>query len=275
MASPTSRFGVLALVLLSLGHPVKATETGVNDCSKFKEFGLPQNADRMLCKRAFLVGYSSKTKTPLWTIERMGRGRIPISRGGESGSFAEDTEVPSGIRSLLADYEGSGYDRGHLVAAGNHVDDPVALAETYLLSNIAPQVGPGFNRGIWRSLEEAVRNYAQCTSDLLIVTGVYFAEDNTKMTTIGDGRVGVPLGFYKVLLEPSTRRMIAFLAKNEPYRGVLLATLVTSVDDVERISGQDFFDRLPASVTKSAESLAPKKEWGMRTQVSLCTISSD
>ncbi|MBM3338456.1 MAG: DNA/RNA non-specific endonuclease [Betaproteobacteria bacterium] len=272
MASPTSRFGILLTVLLTLSHPVKATEADVDDCSKFKEFGLPQNADRILCKRAFLVGYSSKTKTPLWTIERMGRGRIPISRGGESGSFAEDAEIPSGIRSLLADYEGSGYDRGHLVAAGNHVDDPVALAETYLLSNIAPQVGPGFNRGIWRSLEEAVRNYAQCTSDFLIVTGVYFAENNTEMKTIGDGRVGVPLGFYKVLLEPSTRRMIAFLAKNEPYRGLPLASLVTSVDEVERISGQDFFDRLPMSISTPTESLAPTKEWGIVQRNGVCQI---
>lgn len=263
---------MLLTVLLSLGHPVKATEAGVNDCSKFREFGLPQNADRMLCKRAFLVGYSSQTKTPVWTIERMGRGRIPISKGGESGSFAEDAEVSAGIRSLLTDYEGSGYDRGHLVAAGNHVDDPVALSETYLLSNVVPQVGPGFNRGIWKSLEEAVRNYAQCTSDLLITTGVYFPEDNTKMKTIGDGRVGVPLGFYKVLLEPSTGRMIAFLAKNEPYRGVPLASLVTSVDEVERVSGQDFFDRLPTSVSTHAESLALKREWGITQRDGVCQI---
>ena len=273
MASSTSRFGILLVVLLSLGHPVKVAEAGVNDCSKFKEFGLPQKADRVLCKRAFLVGYSSQTKTPAWTIERMGSGRIPISKGSESGSFAEDAEIPPGGRALLSDYEGSGYDRGHLVAAGNHVDDPGALAETYLLSNIAPQVGPGFNRGIWRNLEEAVRNYAQCASDLLIVTGVYFAEDNTKMKTIGDGRVGVPLGFYKVLLEPSTRRMIAFLANNEPYRGVPLAALVTSVDEVERISGQDFFDLLPAAVTVSTESLFPKSEWGAEQRDGGCQLN--
>lgn len=272
MASSTSRFGILLTVLLSLYQPVKAIAAGVDDCSKFKEFGLPQNADRVLCKRAFLVGYSDKTKTPVWTIERMSRAQIPISKGGESAQFAEDGDIPHGVRSLLSDYEASGYDRGHLVAAGNHVDDPVALAETYLLSNIAPQVGPGFNRGIWRSLEEAVRNYAQCTNDLLIVTGVYFSNDITKMKTIGDGRVGVPLGFYKVLLEPSTRRMIAFLAKNEPYRGEPLATLVTSVDEVERISGQDFFDRLPASVSTPAESLAPKNEWGIARRSGVCQI---
>ena len=202
----------------------------------------------------------------------MGRGRIPISKGGESGSFAEDTVIPLSSRALLSDYGGSGYDRGHLVAAGNHVDDPVALSETYLLSNIAPQVGPAFNRGIWRSLEEAIRNYAQCTSDLLIVTGVYFAEDNTKRKTIGDGRVGVPIGFYKVLLEPSSGRMIAFVAKNEPHRSATLASLVTSVDEVERLSNQDFFSGLPTSLSTPAESLAPKKEWGTVQRDGACRI---
>jgi endonuclease G len=102
---------------------------------------------------------------------------------------------------------------------------------------------------------------------------VYFAEEHAEMKTIGDGRVGVPLGFYKVLYEPSTRRMIAFLAKNKPYRGVPIATLVTSVDEVERISGQDFFDRLPTSVSIPIESLAPQTEWGIAQRNGACQLN--
>jgi len=262
----------LSLVLLSLGGPVKATEPTPDDCNRLSDLGVPQYADLVLCKRAFLVGYSYQTKTPAWTIERMSRTRIPISRGEESGSFAPDVAIPLIHRAALVDYTGSGFDRGHLVAAGNHVDDAIALAETYLFSNVAPQVGSGFNRGIWKSLEEAVRNYAQCSDDLYVITGVYFPKDATTMRFIGAGRVGVPLGFYKVLYEPKKNRMIAFIAKNEPHRRVGLASLATSVDAVESVSGQTFFDQLPSPLSAKIKSIAPNMEWTIAQEGGRCVI---
>lgn len=72
-----------------------------------------------------------------------------------SDNFRTDTKVKTGSASLT-DYRGSGYDRGHLAPAGDMKWSKTAMSESFYMSNMSPQK-PGFNRGIWRSLESLVR----------------------------------------------------------------------------------------------------------------------
>jgi endonuclease G, mitochondrial len=60
--------------------------------------------------------------------------------------FQEDEAIPEKFRAKLSDYFNSGYDRGHMVPAADAKTTQEALSETFLLSNVAPQVGNGFNR---------------------------------------------------------------------------------------------------------------------------------
>jgi DNA/RNA endonuclease G (NUC1) len=46
---------------------------------------------------------------------------------------------------LMKDFR-SGYDRGHMVPAADAKISQGAMDETFFLSNVAPQVGDGFNR---------------------------------------------------------------------------------------------------------------------------------
>lgn len=74
-------------------------------------------------------------------------------------------------RSENADYKGSGYDRGHLAAAGNHKVDQKHMEQTFFLSNMAPQVGVGFNRDSWNRLEKHVRKLTNIYKDVYVCTG--------------------------------------------------------------------------------------------------------
>jgi endonuclease G len=74
-----------------------------------------------------------------------------------SNRFYENPDLPKRLRASLEDYKNRGYDRGHIAAAGNHKSDQTEMDETFLLSNMCPQVGKGFNRGAWKKLEERVR----------------------------------------------------------------------------------------------------------------------
>jgi endonuclease G len=74
-------------------------------------------------------------------------------------------------RSENADYKGSGYDRGHLAAAGNHKVEQKHMEQTFFLSNMAPQVGVGFNRDSWNRLEKHVRKLTNVYKDVYVCTG--------------------------------------------------------------------------------------------------------
>jgi len=74
-----------------------------------------------------------------------------LRKGSDAGdrsksNFTEDASIPAVFRAKLQDYFRSGYDRGHMVPAADAKLSQDAMDETFLLSNIAPQVGVGFNR---------------------------------------------------------------------------------------------------------------------------------
>lgn len=72
---------------------------------------------------------------------------------------------------MNSDYFKSGYDRGHLAAAGNHKRTQQLVEQTFYLSNMAPQVGKGFNRDSWNRLERHVRNLSKNYKNVYCCTG--------------------------------------------------------------------------------------------------------
>ena len=162
-------------------------------------------------------------------------------------NFRPDPSAPN--CSTLADYRGSGYDRGHLCPAADMKISQEAISETFYLSNMSPQVS-AFNRGAWAKLEALVRSYIQDRSDTLyIVTGPVFL-GATK--SIGPNKVTVPVFYYKALYCPK-RGMTAFLMPNRKIEEPLSAWVV-SVDLIEAITDIDFFPQLPKEEQDKLES---------------------
>ena len=151
--------------------------------------------------------------------------------------FMPDPAV-STLTANNADYAGSGYDKGHLAPAADMGWSATAMAESFYFSNMSPQV-PGFNRGIWKKLEELVRSWAIENNSLLIVTGPVLKKG---LKTIGPDHVSVPELYYKIILdnhEPGIKG-IAFLIPNAS-QSAGLQSFVVSIDSVERVTGIDFF----------------------------------
>lgn len=99
-------------------------------------------------RHAYAVSYNRRDRIPYWvgehlTVESLQRGD-GVSR--DKSRFKEDRELPEMFRAFPRDYTGSGYDRGHMAPAADAVATQTEMDETFLMSNIAPQVGPGFNR---------------------------------------------------------------------------------------------------------------------------------
>ncbi len=167
-----------------------------------------------------------------------------------SNKFLVDPKVATGS-ATDPDYTGSGYDRGHLAPAADMGWSETAMIESFYFSNMSPQL-PGFNRGIWKSLEELMRTWAIENDAIYIVTGPVLTDG---LNTIGTNKVSVPNYYYKVILdfsEPSTKA-IGFLLPNES-SDRQLQEFAVSIDSVEKVTGIDFFHLLPDDQEMNLES---------------------
>lgn len=175
--------------------------------------------------------------------------------------FKPDPDVSTGS-ALPSDYSRSGYDRGHLAPAGDFKYSQRMMSQSFFMSNMTPQA-PQFNRGIWKELEEQVRAWAVRDNGIYVVTGPVLTPG---LPTIGrQNEVAIPPYFYKVLLYCNAPeiRMVAFLLKNEG-SDKSLKQFVVPVDQVEQLTGIDFFPKLPDELERKLESKRPGEvvaEW--------------
>jgi len=155
-------------------------------------------------------------------------------------------------------YKNSGYDRGHLCPAGDMKFSKEAFDDTFYTSNISPQKSD-FNNGVWNRLEQKTRYWSQKYDDIYVVTGGILTDD---LETIGREKVAVPKYFYKVLLDETDGdyKMIAFLVPHENSKKPLYE-FVVSVDEIERLTGIDFFPALPDKIENELEKRNDYKAW--------------
>ena len=196
--------------------------------------------DIVICHTGYCLSYDENYKLAKWvayelTLEET-EGEI-----GRNDKFKPDPVITHNSASL-GDYKKSGYDRGHLAPAADMKWSVQAMEESFYLSNMCPQ-DKSFNRGIWKKLEEEVREYAKHNKQIKVVTGPILQEG---LSVLGPNRISIPRYFYKALLDYSqpSVKAIAFLMKNE-HSELPLSHFVISIDSLEMISGIDFFPLLP------------------------------
>ena len=148
----------------------------------------------LLPNREYIVCYTAKFRVALWAGYQL-RAEDVIS-APRRDAFPTDPRLNAEESASCEDYTNSGYDRGHIVPRDDMNRTPVAQANTFFLSNMAPQT-PALNRGLWRWLEEPVRSYAQKYGTVYVMTGSVLQDP---VQTVSSGRVGIPSRFYKVLL---------------------------------------------------------------------------
>jgi endonuclease G len=104
--------------------------------------------------------YDTRNKSAHWIFEHLTFESVADTsevRRSKS-NYYEDEKVHPFFSASISDYKGSGFDKGHLAAARNHKKCQQDMNETFVLSNIAPQVGKGFNQNKWNDLENYIAN---------------------------------------------------------------------------------------------------------------------
>lgn len=218
-----------------------------------------KRSELILHRKGYSVSYNRDWKIPNWVAWELNREKL-IEREGRSDKFLPDPDLPEKEAVTTHDYKRTGWDRGHMCPAGDNRWHWKAMQESFYMTNICPQ-NHNLNRDDWKELEDACRKWAEKEGTIYIVCGPILY--NMKHEVIGkEHKIIVPEAFFKVVLCTTSKpaKAIGFIYKNTTGNRPMDA-YVNSVDEVERITGIDFFPSLPDHLEKQVEASCNLKLW--------------
>lgn len=218
---------------------------------------LPTSTTNKIVKHEFYtLSYNEKYEQAEWVAYQLKSNMITRNHF-ERPYFIDDPLVETNSADWK-NYKKSGYDKGHLCPAGDMKFSKKAFDDTFFTSNISPQKH-NFNSGIWNRLEEKTRFWAQKYQSIYVITGGIL-KNNLKV--IGKENVAVPDAFYKVLLQKDNQnfKMIAFLVPSQESKEALFK-FVISTDELEKLTGIDFYPNLSDDIEIKLEKNSDYKDW--------------
>lgn len=213
-------------------------------------------SEQIIKKKSYIASYNKDTKIANWVAWHLTSEHTEGSIG-RGNMFHEDEEVPS-PKATVEDYKGSGWSRGHMCPAGDNKWDAEAMYQSFSLINVCPQ-NASLNSGLWNSLEIDCRNWAKRFHDIYVICGPVFFQQNHEV--IGINEIYVPEAFFKVVLclngKPKGLGVIVKNTAGNKKKDIYY----NSIDQVERITGMDFFPLLSDDVEDEVESNLDMDMW--------------
>lgn len=230
------------------------------DClTELSESSPPQETDLILCSEfsGIATAYDFEKKSALVVSYHLTRENLKLNVKREK-SFKVNTKVPNSFRTYSSWYKHSGYDRGHLAPAADFRLSKNAEVESFKTTNVLPQV-PGFNRGVWKSLEVRVRKHVKLVGDVTVITGPVYTNTETK-TVRG---ILVPWGFFKVIVQHNPTQTLSFIIPNKrAKKNYKMSDFVVSLGEVQAATGIDFLYKYPKTTQTRLESkIGTKTNW--------------
>jgi endonuclease G len=186
-----------------------------------------------LVHKEYATVFSKSKKYPVlvewWLTKQKVSCTNPIPRKDQ---FAPDPLLREET-DLSKDYNGSGFDRGHIApAADNQCSGKDAMTQSFYFSNMAPQY-PSLNRGDWKTLESETRKLALDKDSIKIWAG-----------SVGEvkkvGRLSIPQKCWKVIYVKATGEWLAYVFENDASKPNGLADNKTTVQKVEELTNFKF-----------------------------------
>ncbi len=241
---------------LTMGNPSGAV-TDVN-----------QPFNYLLDKPQYAVSYHRDRGIPNWVswhLDPTWLGSAP-----RQNDFRADPSLPSDWYHVLeTDYTGSGFDRGHHCPSGDRTSTIADNSATFFMTNMMPQA-PDNNQGPWEVLESYSRTLVNGGSELYIIAGGVgqggTGSNGGVTQTVAGGHAVVPAQTWKVIIvlpqgtddvarvTTATRTIAVIMPNTQGIRTVDWHTYIVSVDQVEALTGYDFFSNVPADIQAVIEA---------------------
>lgn len=240
-----------------------STDIPLNVASLMEVPDLTESYSPIVPHKAYVSSYNEETLIPDWVAYELTADETggTESRGGIE--FRMDPTLRGVTQAMREDYSGSGWTKGHLMPAADAAYSTTTMGETFYFTNICPQ-DETLNAGDWAYLEKRVRQWANRYGQIWVVTGPIVGEN--RYGTIGEREVVVPDSFFKALLiqkKNGSYSAIAFVMDNDDERYYLKDCYLT-VDELETLTGFNFFPQLDDTIEEKVESKVRLSDWGIR-----------
>ena len=249
--------------------------------SLFTIHGVPKNQNQddslvILINHGYCIGFSKKYNQPLWAAYQVSKAKSAVDYE-RFPFFVDDTRLDKENR-IGAETFGDGYDLGHLVpnAAINKQFGKLSQMETFLMSNISPQKA-GLNRGVWQKLEADILNKYPNTGDtknnrdhVWIIVGPVFSNSPEYLTRKNGVKIAIPDSFYCILVRtrayphdsPGNSDYLTFLfPQNLEQKQKLEIKFITSINEIEKLTGLNFFPNLTKTMENKIENAVSTTLW--------------
>ena len=215
-----------------------------------------QRTDDVIEYLGYSVSYNKDRKIPNWVSYELLASETdgPYSRKGKNFRQDPSLRLPQAEDN---DYRNSGWSRGHMAPAGDFKWNDQAMWDTFYYTNCCPQ-NQSLNAGQWNTLEQKVRGWAKRFGKVHVVTGPIIGKNI--YGTIGYNRVVVPDAFFKAVL--ANDHSIAFVMHNHN-NNENIQKCTMSVDDLETLTGIDFFPELEDDFERQVEATYNLWNWGL------------
>lgn len=206
----------------------------------------------------YSLSYNIVTHCPNWVAWELTKKETE-GTFGRSNDFRADEALEYEHRIDASAFKSSVYDRGHMCPSGDMKWSRESMSDSFLMTNICPQTST-LNQVWWERLESSCRRWAEKEGAIYICCGPIYISGNTFIECVP--KVKVPDAFFKVIL--STRKnkekAIGFFYTNDDSRQTM-ESAARSVDEIEEITGFDFFSLLDDDLEERVESSCNLKIW--------------
>ena len=257
--------------------PISAAEESAAE-ERHAPFGIPEidvdnGLEFLLHHNEYVLGYNADLKVPMYATYLLEDD--DVVEGDRRDCFREDHRLEIVDQSTPEDYDEPIFDQGHLVPVGDMHREFSTSVNTFYMSNMMPQ-SARFNRGVWKFLEGATRLWAVRRGSVLVLSGPVFDRDEDGERDAEDDadrvmpqqNVGIPSGFFKIIVhetEDGDLESMTFLLPHtfESVGGseAYVLTKFATINEVEALTGYDFFPDLSAADENELESFKADDLW--------------
>ena len=214
----------------------------------------------------FALEYDITKKHSKWVAWRLHEG--DFGDQSRTNAWRQDDRIPAQYRAVAGDFP-SGYDRGHMCPSGERTKSKEINQQTFYYSNMSPQRA-SLNQGVWNQLEMFERDWAQNRGDTLYICAGGAITNGQPIIGYENG-LAIPKYNFKVILRKrgaDTYHAIGFWFENKDYPARTKAyflenlnTFIKSVDEIEALTGLDFFHIVPAAIQNMVEAQKNRGDW--------------